>query len=62
MIAWTIVDVGAALPTVTADFGATAGGHVLPGRERTFAVPSTCDVYVVGDAAALKFGLVALPF
>ena len=62
MLAWTIVDVGAAVPAITADFSATSGGHVLPGRERTFSVPTTCDVYIVADAAASKFGVAALPF
>ena len=51
-IAWTVVEQGAAAPTITADYAATGGSAIPPGGVEYFVIPTNRDLYVVASAAA----------
>ena len=56
-IAWTVVDKGAAAPTIVATFGAGAGIHVLPRSTIEFSIYDNKDFYIVADALAQSYSV-----
>jgi hypothetical protein len=56
LVAFTVVDLGAAAPTVNATLADAACGAVIPpGRDVEIVIGQTKDVYVVGSAASTSF-------
>lgn len=56
-LAWTVVEKGAAAPTIVATFGAGAGIHVLPRATVEFAIYDNKDFYIVADALAQSYSV-----
>ena len=59
VIAWGLVDRGAAAPSIVATFGSDAGVHVLPGASEIFAIPTDKDLYVVAAGASKSYAVAA---
>lgn len=54
-MAWSVVDRGAAAPTITADTAATGACPILPSSQVQIPLPPGVDLYVVASAAGTLF-------
>jgi hypothetical protein len=59
ILAWQIVEAGAAAPTFTATYAATAGSIILPGTAEYVNIRSDMDLYIIGSAASTSYCVVA---
>lgn len=56
-LAWTVVDVGASAPSITADGSSTDGVLVPAGTVMEFSIPANKSLYIVGSAASTSYNI-----
>jgi hypothetical protein len=59
VLAWKLVDRGAAAPVFGATFAANEGSHVLAGQVEYITIPTGDDLYIVASAAASSWSTTA---